>query len=94
MTKSKSHSNDDQDFVNDHDEELMAISAKAISNSIGMAFGIPQSSSVNNNNGNFSWMSIAPIDEESPCYFLGSFKKKWTTPLPRSAITSTTSTAI
>jgi len=41
MTESKSHSNDDQDFVNDHDEELMAISEKAISNSINMAFGIP-----------------------------------------------------
>eukprot|EP01018_Ginkgo_biloba_P033570 Gb_23793 [translate_table: standard] len=27
--------------------------------------------------------TIAPIDEDNPCYFPGSFKKKWATPLPR-----------
>jgi hypothetical protein len=94
MTESKSQLDDHQEFefVNDHDEELMAMSAHAISTSIGVAFGIPRSSSVNNNsNSNYSWMSIAPIDEESPCYFPGSFKKRWATPLPRSASTSTTS---
>lgn len=90
MTESKLSSDN-----HDHNEELMAVSAKTISTSIGVAFGIPRSSSVNdNNNSNFSWMSIAPIDEESPCYFPGSFKKRWATPLPRSASTSTTTTSI
>ncbi|KAH9325588.1 hypothetical protein KI387_005766, partial [Taxus chinensis] len=35
---------------------------------------------------------IAPIDEESPCYFPGSFKKRWATPLPRTTSCGTTLT--
>ncbi|GLJ40647.1 hypothetical protein SUGI_0839170 [Cryptomeria japonica] len=50
-------------------------------------FGALRSSSVG---AKHMTIGIAPIDEDSPCYFPGSFKKRWATPLPRSGSCGTT----
>lgn len=53
-------------------------------------FGALRSSSVG---AKHMTIGIAPIDEESPCYFPGSFKKRWATPLPRSGSCGNTHSA-